>query len=74
MQKVVSALWDVQIKEYLERNLEFNEMTKIALHFKTNVDEISRKMKSLKIQFSRERKKIGEKSKSGAATISEDNI
>lgn len=74
MLKAAPALWDIQSKEYRDRNLKFDEMSKIASHFKTNVDEVSRKIKSLKTQFSRERKKIGEKSKSGAATFSEDNI
>jgi len=71
--KAAPALWDIQSKEYRDRNLKFDEMSKIASQFKTNVDEVSRKIVSLN-QFSRERKKIGEKSKSGDATISEDNI
>lgn len=68
------SLWDISCREYRDRNLKYDEMSKMASHFQTNVDEISRKIKSLKTQFSRERKKIKDKTKSGAGTISEDNI
>lgn len=74
MLRAAPALWDIKTKEYRDRNTKFDATTKIALHFQTNVDEISRKIKSLKTQFSRERKKIEEKSKSGAGPISEDSV
>ena len=74
MLRAAPALWDIKSKEYRDRNLKYDEMSKMASHFKTNVDEISRKIKSLKTQCSRERKKIEEKSKSGAGTMSEDNM
>jgi len=41
--KAVPALWDIQTNKYRDRNLMFDETVKIASHFKTNVDEISRK-------------------------------
>ena len=46
----------------------------MAVHFKTNVDEITRKVISLKTQFSRGRKKVEKGRRSGAGTIPEENI
>lgn len=74
MLQTCPALWDIRCKQYRDRNIKFDDMSKMASHFKTNVDEINRKIKSLKTQFSRERKKILEKSKSGAGAISHENI
>lgn len=42
------VLWDIQTKEYRNRNPKFNKTAKIASHFKTNVDEISKEMKFLR--------------------------
>lgn len=63
MLKTAPALWNIQTKGYRDRNLKFDETTKIAVHFETNMDEIPRKIKSLKTQFSQEWKKIVKKTR-----------
>lgn len=37
MLKAVPAFWDIQKKEYRDRNLKFDETAEIVSHFKTNV-------------------------------------
>lgn len=74
MLRSAPALWDTKCKDYRDRNKKFDEMSKIATHFKVQLDEVAKKIKSLKTQYYREMKKVDDKSKSGAGTPSEDSI
>ena len=59
MLSAVPALWNIKCIEYRNRNRKYDKMSKIASHFKTNVDDqIVRKIKSLKIQLSRKREQV----------------
>lgn len=63
------SLWDTRCKQYRDRNIKFKDMSKITSRFKTNVHEINRKIKSLRTQFARERKRI-----SARGGISQDKL
>lgn len=67
MLKAAPALWDIKCKEYQDKNAKYREISKMASHFKTNDLEISKKIKSVRSQFTRERKKVEEKRRCGIA-------
>lgn len=65
------TLWDATNKDYSNKTKKFDELTRLATHFKTNVDEISTKIRSIKTQYRREQRKT-ERKRSGARTTSPD--
>ncbi|CAH1958317.1 unnamed protein product [Acanthoscelides obtectus] len=52
------CLWDKNSDEYQDRYMKQQELEKLAFQFNATVEEITKRIKSLKTQFRREHKKM----------------